>query len=130
MTAYLEEIDTPLNYLYLIAISVWSTVFVESWKRKQNTIKYLWALEEKRHNIKKSVKREQKNAEYVVERISGQKRKLVLNQNPQKDFMRNLFLILGFGSLAVFTWWVHMKFFNQYAFAKSTWKYFGVNWGI
>ena len=51
VTAYLDEIDTPWNYIYLILISVWSTVFVESWKRKQNTIKYLWALEEKRQNI-------------------------------------------------------------------------------
>jgi len=37
-TSYLKNMDTPFNYAYILLIALWSTFYVESWKRKQATI--------------------------------------------------------------------------------------------
>ena len=47
MESYLEQVDTTWNYAFLFVIAIWSTLYVESWKRKQATIQYLWGLLEK-----------------------------------------------------------------------------------
>ena len=38
LIAYLRSVDTPINYLYILFIALWSTFYIESWKRKQATI--------------------------------------------------------------------------------------------
>ena len=43
--------DQPINYFYILFISLWSTLYVESWKRKQAVIQYLWGLTEKEEQI-------------------------------------------------------------------------------
>jgi hypothetical protein len=35
-------LDSEVNVLIGLLITLWATVFVESWKRKQRTIQYLW----------------------------------------------------------------------------------------
>ena len=50
--SYLRNIDTPINFFYIVFISFWSTFYVESWKRKQAAIQYLWGLNEKEEQIK------------------------------------------------------------------------------
>ena len=47
LDAYLENVDTTWNYAFLFVTAIWSTLYAESWKRKQNTIQYLWGLLEK-----------------------------------------------------------------------------------
>ena len=42
---YFAILDTKWNYPFLFMLAVWSTVYIESWKRKQNTVKYIWASE-------------------------------------------------------------------------------------
>ena len=44
---YLKNVDTPINYFYCLFFALWSTFYVESWKRKQATIQYIWGLNEK-----------------------------------------------------------------------------------
>ena len=36
--SYLKNLDNPINYFYILFIALWSTFYVESWKRKQATI--------------------------------------------------------------------------------------------
>ena len=48
LTSYLKQTDTVVNYFYIMLIALWSTFYVESWKRKQATISYLWGLDEKK----------------------------------------------------------------------------------
>ena len=38
-------LDTPYNAVFGIFITFWATCFVESWKRKQKVIQYLWSCE-------------------------------------------------------------------------------------
>ena len=45
IATYFASLDTVFNYPYLLILAVWSTLYCESWKRKQNTIIYLWASE-------------------------------------------------------------------------------------
>lgn len=56
MESYLDNVDTTWNYAFLFVTAIWSTLYCESWKRKQATIQYLWGLLEKEEQIKKSVK--------------------------------------------------------------------------
>ena len=43
--SYYASVDSYWNYLYVVVLGVWSTIYIESWKRKQNTLKYMWASE-------------------------------------------------------------------------------------
>lgn len=36
-----------MNGIYGIFISIWATAFIESWKRKQKTIQYIWGCSDK-----------------------------------------------------------------------------------
>lgn len=80
-TAYLANMDTPINYFYILFISLWSTFYVESWKRKQATIQYIWGLEEKEDQINESIKLPQQGNEYVYDAAQGITTKRVMNQN-------------------------------------------------
>ncbi len=42
LDAYFGVLDTVWNYPYLLMLAVWSTIYIESWKRKQNTVSYIW----------------------------------------------------------------------------------------
>ena len=37
-----ETIDTDFNGVFGLVLAIWATCFLESWKRKQKTICYLW----------------------------------------------------------------------------------------
>ena len=37
-----ESLDTTFNGLFGLSLALWATMFVESWKRKQRAIQYLW----------------------------------------------------------------------------------------
>lgn len=69
--AYLQNVDTPVNYIYIFFIALWSTFYVESWKRKQATIQYIWGLVEQEDHLKKSVKLKQNHTEYVYDEQRG-----------------------------------------------------------
>ena len=54
ITNYFSILDTKWNYPYLIMLAFWSTIYIESWKRKQNILKYIWAVEEREKEITQS----------------------------------------------------------------------------
>ena len=58
LISYLRNVDTPVNYAYILFIALWSIFYIESWKRKQATIQYIWGLNEKEDQIKRGVKRQ------------------------------------------------------------------------
>jgi hypothetical protein len=97
----LTHVDTPWNYFYILFISLWSTFYVESWKRKQATIQYLWGLNEKEEQIKKSVKRQQRGNEYIYDDQRGEVRKTVMDNNGCNIYCTNLCIIILFSSLAI-----------------------------
>lgn len=54
ITNYFNILDTKWNYPYLVMLACWSTIYIESWKRKQNVLKYVWAVEERDKEISQS----------------------------------------------------------------------------
>lgn len=48
---YYKSVDHYWNYFYVVVLGIWSTVYIESWKRKQNTLKYMWASEQRMSDI-------------------------------------------------------------------------------
>ena len=40
---YFAILDTPMNYPFLVLLALWITIYIESWKRKQNTLMHIWA---------------------------------------------------------------------------------------
>ena len=51
----------------MFVTAIWSTLYAESWKRKQAAIQYLWGLNEKEEQIKQSAKKKQRGAEYIFD---------------------------------------------------------------
>ena len=54
LTKYFEEIDTAMNYPFLVFLAFWATLYLESWKRTMNSFKYAWASESRCKEILKS----------------------------------------------------------------------------
>lgn len=90
-------------------LAVWSTVYIESWKRKQNTFKYIWASEQRSKEIKQSEKREQNGATFFIESVSGKKTLSVLIETPIKNLMRTLGLLFLAIGIAFAIWNLCMK---------------------
>lgn len=99
--SYLNNIDTPVNYLYILFVALWSTFYVESWKRKQATIQYIWGLKEKEEQIKKSVKLPQENTEFIYDEQQGKVIEVVMNDNKCAIGCTNVIILLLFSSLAI-----------------------------
>jgi hypothetical protein len=57
LDAYFGVLDTIYNYPYLLMLAVWSTIYIESWKRKQNTVSYIWGSQERKVEIQTGEKR-------------------------------------------------------------------------
>jgi len=36
------NLDNPFNCLYCLILAVWSTVFLEVWKRKESELAHIW----------------------------------------------------------------------------------------
>jgi hypothetical protein len=39
-------LDTPLNAIFGLAVNLWATCFIESWKGKQRMLQFLWGCTE------------------------------------------------------------------------------------
>lgn len=76
--SYSLQVDNWANYIYIIFITLWSTFYLESWKRKHASISYTWGLEERKDQIERSVKLTQKNTEYKFNEQKGLKEKVVV----------------------------------------------------
>ena len=46
-------LESPTGFFSGVAAVVWVSLFAESWKRKQNMFKYMWASEERSAEIMK-----------------------------------------------------------------------------
>jgi hypothetical protein len=106
---YFSILDTEKNYVFLYVLATWSTIYIESWKRKQNTVKYIWASEERIKDIKSSEKRDQKGATYFIEKVSGKKTLAVLKETPIKNLLKTLSLILLSMAIALGIWYLSMR---------------------
>ena len=106
---YFSILDTKWNYPYLFMLAGWSTVYIESWKRKQNVLKYVWAVEERDKEITQSQTQPQRGATYFVEKVSGKQTMAVLHETPTTNFLRTVGLILLAMAIAWCIWFLCMK---------------------
>ena len=79
LESYNRHVDSHWNYLYIIFITLWSTFYLESWKRKHATLTYVWGLAERQDQIEESVKLKQTNTEFIFNEQKGKREKVVLN---------------------------------------------------
>ena len=73
LESYSKEVDSVMNYGYIVLITLWATFYIESWKRKHATLSYIWGLEERKDQIERSVKLTQSNTEYIFNSQKGKK---------------------------------------------------------
>lgn len=106
---YFAILDTRANYLFLFILAFWSTIYIESWKRKQNMVMYIWASEQRIKEINRSQKREQIGATYFIEKVSGKKTKALLKETPVKNFFKTIGLIALAMIVAWCLWYLCMK---------------------
>lgn len=59
-----DAFNTPLNSFYAIFVILWTTYFVESWKRKQNKIADMWLM---RDYEDPTLEREEFKAAYYID---------------------------------------------------------------
>ena len=98
-----------MNYPFLVILALWATIYIESWKRKQNAFKYIWASEQRDAEIKKGQKKPQVGSTYFVEKVSGKKTLSVLNETPIRNTFRTIGLILLAMVVAWAIWFMCMK---------------------
>ena len=59
-----EAFNTPLNCIYAIFVILWTTYFVESWKRKENKLGDMWLM---RNFEDPSSEREEFKAAFLID---------------------------------------------------------------
>ena len=101
---YYASVDSYWNYLYVVVLGLWSTIYIESWKRKQNTLKHMWASEQRLADIGAADAKPQKGSTWYIDRISGKAVKRVLEPTPVRNAVRTLVLLLLASALAFFIW--------------------------
>ena len=111
--SYFLILDTRWNYPYLCMLAIWSTIYIESWKRKQNTVKFYWASEERKSEIMTGEKREQRGATYFIEKVSGKKTLSVLIETPVKNWLKTIGLIFLAMCVAWVVWYLCMKLLGK-----------------
>lgn len=128
--SYLKLVDTPFNYAYIIFIALWSTFYVESWKRKQNSIRYIWGLNEKEEQIRDSVKLSQRNTEVVYDEQQGRMCKVVMGRNTCCTTCLNALIIALFSALAIVAAFATIYMSRAVTFEdenyQNFWRYFCV----
>lgn len=71
--SWLEAFNTPLNAFYAIFVVLWTTYFVESWKRKENKIGDMWLM---RDYVDPTTEREEFRAAYIIDKQTKQTEKV------------------------------------------------------
>mmetsp|Transcript_42872 Transcript_42872/g.30902 ORF Transcript_42872/g.30902 Transcript_42872/m.30902 type:complete len:122 (-) Transcript_42872:1327-1692(-) len=97
-------------------MAVWSTVYVENWKRRQATIAFLWGMTE---IDEVSSKRVQKNSDFIVDPITQQKRKAVIVNEDCKNLTRAILIVLLGASIAAGLYLFNRFLKRQYNFCCS-----------
>lgn len=101
--SYTEAVDNVWNFPYIIFITLWSTFYVESWKRKEASIGYMWGLEERREQIMSSTKVQQENSEYIFNSEKGKREKVVRGRNECCIALGSYMLLFLFTAITLVT---------------------------
>ena len=67
LDSYFSILDTKWNYPYLAMSAIWSTIYIESWKRMQNTVSYYWASESRKNEIMTGMKKDQTGSTFFID---------------------------------------------------------------
>lgn len=67
--------DTPYNCLYSLIMAVWSTIFVEVWKRREHEISHIWRMANFENHMQQ-VDRPDFKAELVIDHKSRSAKKM------------------------------------------------------
>lgn len=57
-------VDNKWNIIYCIFLAMWSTIFVESWKRKQSEFAFIWNMD---GFIRKDDERQNFECDYIID---------------------------------------------------------------
>mmetsp|Transcript_7234 Transcript_7234/g.10123 ORF Transcript_7234/g.10123 Transcript_7234/m.10123 type:complete len:242 (+) Transcript_7234:2145-2870(+) len=63
--SWLEAFNSPMNAIYAIFVVLWTTYFVESWKRKENKIGDMWLM---RDYVDPTTERAEFKAAYLIDK--------------------------------------------------------------
>lgn len=113
LDSYFAILDTKWNYPYLMMTAIWSTIYIESWKRKQNTVKFYWASDERKSEISAGETQSQVGSTYFIEEISGKKTLSVLKETPVKNLAKTMVLIFLAMCVAWGIWYCCMKLLGK-----------------
>lgn len=102
-----EVIDSPYNGIYGIFVSIWSTMFIQSWKKKEKLIRFYWDI--KPEDMQKDDERtDDFKFNMVFNELTQQKQKIKLKPNPKKMMMLNgigrLYLLIVACVLAIYVY--------------------------
>lgn len=100
----MRSLDTPWNGIFGLVVTFWATLFVESWKRKQTTIQFLWGCSDSSFS---SVDERFEFRYYNVynkrtDAIEKTKQTMKKKKECTYTFLSYLFLIIVFSSMAIY----------------------------
>ncbi len=78
------NLDNPFNCLYCLILAVWSTVFIEVWKRKESEIGHLW-------NMSSYQGVDTEMPDYRSDFVIDSKTKSIKKENIANTYLRRVF---------------------------------------
>ena len=93
-------------------MSLWATCYVESWKRTQAALTFLWGLDEQSDQMSRAEQRKQRETTIVIDKKTSLRTYTVLKTNEWRNFFESLGLLLFFSFFAVLLWVFLFKAFK------------------
>lgn len=93
-----------MSYIYCVVLSLWSAYYVESWKRVENILEFVWGLDEQSEQITKAVERKRVGSIKVVNKVTGKIENIVLEDRSFRNFFETLMLLVVFALIAYGIW--------------------------
>jgi hypothetical protein len=93
--------DTPYNCLYSLVMAIWSTVFLELWKRRESEIVNLWRMENfETFNDQAGDERQDFKYEIIIDNnLKGQKKENFVNPHVRRLTDEIPVVLIGFGAV-------------------------------
>jgi len=113
INSFFKNSDDRNNFVYMFFIGIWSTCYMESWKRKQNTLRFMWGIEGREQEINNNQEIPQMNTEWTIGVQSGKKEKKILEAEPCYYQFRSLALVVFSVVFSFLVWWLPMKYLKS-----------------
>ena len=106
LESFLHNVDNVWNYFYVLFMAIWATLYVESWKRTQNVLRFVWGLNDSKTDSSAAeyARKRQHHTTTVIGEVSGLRELVVLKKSWWNNILVQFAFMTFFCLCAIAIW--------------------------